>query len=136
MLKQDAVREWFETRLSVARSITAAVNNLVKAPDIWLLTGTYIVEDGTVFSIRKVNSSSDASASVPIPEPTGLTELVGSKVGAKIRLGSGIEAQASTQIEGKKVWAAQWIKVRLHDRIAWSRLLTILTGESAIRCEF
>ncbi|KAL1797140.1 hypothetical protein ACET3X_003746 [Alternaria dauci] len=112
LLKQDAVRQWFETRLSVARSITAAVNNLIKAPDMWLLTGIYIIEDGTVFSVRKESSSSHASAKMPIPEPTGLTGLAGLKAGATIRIGNGIEAQASTQIEGEKVWAAQWIKVK------------------------
>jgi hypothetical protein len=111
LLKQDTARQWFQTRLSVARSITASVNNLIKAPDMWLLTGMYIIEDGTVFSVRKESSSSDASAKMPIPEPTGLTELAGVKIGATISLGNGIEALASTQIEGKKVWAAQWIKV-------------------------
>jgi hypothetical protein len=96
---------------SVAKSITAVTNNLVKAPHVWLLTGTYVIEDGTVFSVRKESSSSNAAAKAPVPEPSGLAALAGLKVGATVRLGDGIEAQASTQIEGKKVWAAQWMKV-------------------------
>ncbi|CAI6331710.1 unnamed protein product [Periconia digitata] len=112
LLKQEAVRQWFETRFSVARSITAAVNNLVKAPHVWLLTGKYVIEDGTVFSVRKESSSSHTAAKVPVPEPSGLSDLAGLKVGVTVRLGNGVEAQASTQIEGRKVWAAQWIKVK------------------------
>jgi hypothetical protein len=111
VLKQDAVQTWFETMFSVAKSITAVTNNLVKAPHVWLLTGTYVIEDGTVFSVRKESSSSNAAAKAPVPEPSGLAALAGLKVGATVRLGDGIEAQASTQIEGKKVWAAQWMKV-------------------------
>ena len=111
LLKQDAVKEWFETRLSVARSLLASAKNIMSLPEIWLLTGTYVIQDGTVCSVRKETSSTHASARIPLPELTGISELASLHLHATIRLGDGIEAQASHRIEGRKIWAAQWIKV-------------------------
>lgn len=108
------MRQWFETRLSVARSIQSGVKNLFSPPSIWLLTGLYIIEDGTVCSVRKETSSNDGSIKVPIPEPTGIAELGKLHLHGTLRLGNGIEAQASHKIEGPKIWAAQWIKVSTH----------------------
>lgn len=115
LLKDPEVVKWFQTRLSVAKFMSrfyAMAKNAVSPPSIWLLTGTYAIEDATVYSVRLSSSSDKASAKVPVTDPTGLSGLVGLKAGVTVGLGDGVEAHASTQIMGRKIWAARWQKVR------------------------
>lgn len=63
------------------------------------------------YTVSATSASGSVSSSIPIPEPTGLAELLGVAVGAKFAVGSGFEAQANAQIQGQKIWAAQWTPV-------------------------
>jgi hypothetical protein len=111
VLSEDAARLWLETRLSVASKFRAWWQNTTKAPKIWLLTGIYLMEDAVTYTVSARSTSGGASTSIPIPEPTGLAALLGVAVGAKFAVGRGFEAQAIAQIQGQKVWAAQWTPV-------------------------
>lgn len=50
-------------------------------------------------------------AAVPLPEPTQLTSLLQLNIGSKVKLGRNAVVARGTQINGKKVWAAQWQRV-------------------------
>jgi hypothetical protein len=69
------------------------------------------MEDAVTYTVSARSTSGSVSASIPITEPTGLAEMLGVAVGAKFAVGRGFEAQAVAQIQGQKVWAAQWTPV-------------------------
>lgn len=115
LLKDTKVQTWFETRLSVAKNMStlrAKMSNIVSAPKIWLLTGVYTMQDGQSFSIRTQETSTKATGNAPVTDATGLSSLLGVKVGVSVHIGNGIHAISSAPINGRKVWAAQWIRVK------------------------
>lgn len=112
MLEQDSVQIWFKSRFQVARRISAATKNIFGIPKIWLLTGVYVIEDGHSYTVRGTSNSVNLTGTLPLPEPTGLAALLGLNLGATVALGNGVEATAETMMPGKKVWAAQWIRVK------------------------
>jgi hypothetical protein len=111
VLKQDSAHLWLETRLSVAHKLQRMWKNIFAAPKIWLLTGVYYMEDAQVYTIRSESSSADARVTVPIPEPSGITAMLGVKAGMKFKFGREQVIEAEAQILGRKVWAAQWTRV-------------------------
>jgi hypothetical protein len=85
--------------------------NAFALPKIWILTGIYYMEDATVFHVRSKSSETTTSGTIPIPEPTGMAQLLGVNPGMTISFGRTVEGQAIAQIGGERVWAAQWTQV-------------------------
>jgi hypothetical protein len=80
-------------------------------PKIWLLIGLYHIQDAVTFSAYSQSAEGGISGSSPLPEPTGLANLLQLKVGMKAKFGDNAVVQRGTQISGKKVWAALWQRV-------------------------
>ncbi|KAH6682249.1 hypothetical protein F5X68DRAFT_233966 [Plectosphaerella plurivora] len=102
---EDPISHWLRIRLSVARAIKTRHQNLMFTPDIRILTGILSIEDAVTYSLQPITDSGKS-------KPTDMAALLGAPAGAKFQLGQGCEAEAGSQIPGKKVWAAQW--KRLH----------------------
>lgn len=112
VLSNPKARLWLETRLSVASHFKTVYKNVVSSPTIWLLTGVYLIDDAKVLVVTSRSSNDSMSGKAPVPEPTGLATLLGISPGASISVGSSYTVQAYTQILGRKVWAAQWARVK------------------------
>jgi hypothetical protein len=69
------------------------------------------MEDAVTYTVSSRSSSNAASAMLPVPEPTGIAEMLGVAVGARFTVGRGFQAEATAHIEGRRVWAAQWTPV-------------------------
>lgn len=68
-----------------------------------MLIEVYYIEDATVYHVRFKTSDITTSGKVSIPELTGMTELLNTKVGVIVSLGKTIEGEAEAQISGKRV---------------------------------
>lgn len=80
-------------------------------PKIWMLTGIFVIKDAFYYTTKSKEVSTTAKSEIPIPEPTGIAELLDLKVGLHAQLGSSTMVTAGGQILGERVWAAQWQKV-------------------------
>ncbi len=69
------------------------------------------MDDATTYTVSSKSSSNAASGTLPIPEPTGIAEMLGVAIGARFAVSRGFEAEAMAQIQGQRVWAAQWTPV-------------------------
>lgn len=80
-------------------------------PEIWMVTGIFVIKDAFYYTTKSKEVSSTAKSEVPIPEPTGIAELLDLKVGLHAQLSSTTMVTAGGQILGERVWAAQWQRV-------------------------
>jgi hypothetical protein len=80
----------------------------LQRPKIWLLAGVYLIEDATTWTVTNRSSGALVAASVPLPDPTALTTLVGLNPSLHYKLGKNFVRGEGTQILGRKVWAAQY----------------------------
>ncbi len=87
------------------------LKNAFTPPTIWFLTGIYQMEDAVVYHVRSKSSEMTGSGTVPVPEPTGIAQLLGINPGVTVNFGKNLEGQATAQISGKRVWAAQWVQI-------------------------
>jgi hypothetical protein len=83
-----------------------------------MLTGIYLIKDASYYTVTSKQSTTGAEAKIPIPEPTGLAELLDLKVNMHVKLSSGSMVTAGGQILGEKVWAAQWQQVDANTIVA------------------
>jgi hypothetical protein len=84
----------------------------LQRPEIWLLTGVYLIEDATTWSIRDKSSNTSYTGSIPLPEPTALTSLLGLNPSLHYEVGKSFIKKEGTQILGRKVWAAQYQRIK------------------------
>jgi hypothetical protein len=80
----------------------------LQRPKIWLLTGVYLIEDATTWTVTNRSSGALVAGSVPLPDPTALTTLVGLNPSLHYEVGKNFVRREGTQILGRKVWAAQY----------------------------
>lgn len=76
-----------------------------------MLTGIFVIKDAFYYTTKSKEVSTAAKSEIPIPEPTGIAELLDLKVGLHAKLSSSTMVTTGGQILGKRVWAAQWQKV-------------------------
>ena len=80
----------------------------LQAPRIWLLTKLYKVKDARNLTIQGKTTAQNVKGTVPIPEPTGVAQLLDLSAGLRLKNSSGNAIQLGSQILGEHVWAAQF----------------------------
>ena len=80
-------------------------------PNLWLLTGLYVIEDGVTWSHSGRSSNIGGTAYAPVIDPTLVSTLLKINPGGNIKIGSTTLEQTQTQILGRKVWAARYQKI-------------------------
>ena len=75
----------------------------LQAPRIWLLTKLYKVKDARNLTIQGKTTAQNVKGTVPIPEPTGVVQLLGLNTGLRLKNSSGNVIQLGSQILGKHV---------------------------------
>lgn len=115
VLKSEAAQKWLQVRLTVADKFPTRVKNLVKpSPSIWLLTGVYLMTNASHQLVMSSSSTHKGAIQVPVPEPSGVAAALGvSSVGGSVSSESKKSLGSSATIEGERVWAARWQKVRV-----------------------
>ncbi|KAH7228622.1 hypothetical protein B0J15DRAFT_556236 [Fusarium solani] len=111
ILKDQQADLWLRSRLSVFSRWDALRKRMSFRPKIWMLTGIFVIKDAFYYTTKSKEVSTTAKSEIPIPEPTGIAELLDLKVGLHAQLGSSTMVTAGGQILGERVWAAQWQKV-------------------------
>lgn len=111
ILKSDKARFWLESRLTVQKEIQRLGSKLQRSPEIWILTGLRQIEDASTFNVSNTDSKKGGEAKIPIPDPSGMTTLLGLTVGASIKLENGSKLTTGAKYPGLRIWAAQWQKV-------------------------
>ena len=77
-------------------------------PKVWLLIGLYTMDSATHCSVIKRSSNHEIGAAVPVPDPSGLSEIFQLNVGGTARINSASEITAGAKVLTPKVWAAKW----------------------------
>lgn len=110
VIKQPGAQEWIRTQASILYS--GWFGNNFKAPEIWMVTGVQYVTAGDVMlgSSRSLNGTLGAYGDLgaAFSAPPGMA-----KVGAEFKHGSGSEANSGYGFNDERVWAAQFMKVRI-----------------------
>ncbi|KAH6987654.1 hypothetical protein BKA56DRAFT_653406 [Ilyonectria sp. MPI-CAGE-AT-0026] len=111
ILKDEPAKLWLRSRLSVFSRWDALKKRMSFRPEIWMVTGIFVIKDAFYYTTKSKEVSTTAKSEVPIPEPTGIAELLDLKVGLHAQLSSTTMVTAGGQILGERVWAAQWQRV-------------------------
>jgi len=127
VIKQPGAQEWIRNQASILFS--GWFGNNFKAPEIWMVTGVQLVTRGNVHvgSSKSISgtlgASGDPGAALGIPP--GLT-----KVGSEARHGHGSEANSGYGYSGERVWAAQFMKVKIEYGTKEDKTLKSLTHKA------
>jgi len=111
VLKDQNAMLWLRSRLSVFSRWDSLKKRMSFRPEIWMVTGIFVIEDAFYYTIKSKEVSTTAKSEILIPEPTGIAELLDLKVGLHTQLSSSTIVTAGGQILGERVWAAQWQQV-------------------------
>lgn len=111
VITQDGIQEWIRTQASIAFKGFFGKNKF-KAPEIWMVTGVQLVTEGDVFvgSSRSISNTLGASGDpgISFGAPPGMTAI-----GGEMSYAQGSEANNGYGYEGERVWAAQFMEVKI-----------------------
>ncbi|MCJ1307160.1 hypothetical protein MMC25_000806 [Agyrium rufum] len=99
---------WLSSKLAIARKLRILRKLKFQQPRIWLLTGLYTMADARVVSSSERGRSAGGMASVPIPDPSGITALLEIMPQLSMHIESNRKLEGGAQILGTKIYAAQY----------------------------
>jgi len=111
VMAQEGVQEWIRTQASISFKGHFGMHKF-KAPEIWMVTGIQLITGGDVHvgSSRSVSGTVGASADVgpAFGAPPGLASI-----GAEASHGHNSEANNAYGYDDERVWAAQFMEVKI-----------------------
>ena len=113
---------WLATHLAVANKLYYQKKITFRRPELWLLTGVYLIKDASTWTVTGDSRGSATTASVPLPEPTGIASLLGLNPNVTYETRKSHIRREGTQIMGHRVWAAQFQRIG-------AKYVTVADGE-------
>lgn len=108
IIASESGRFWLSSRLAIARKLLYLKKLTFQRPHIWLATGIFKVTDAKILSLTSQTATESVQVSVPMPDPTTVSQLLQLQPGLKIKLTDEVILQASSRNVGEKVYAAQF----------------------------
>jgi hypothetical protein len=111
VITQEGVQEWIRTQASISFKGHFS-NHRFKPPQIWMATGVQLITGGDVqvgssrYTGSKIGASGDVG--VAFGAPPGMASI-----GAEASHGHGSEANHGYSYDDERVWAAQFMEVKI-----------------------
>ena len=113
ILKTYPGRFWLSSILAISLKLRIQRKLTFQHPHIWLLTGLIALKDAESLSIAQRDSSFSTTASLPLPDPSGITTLLQLMPQLKGEITSGRHVGSGMRKLGQKVYAAQWQRLNV-----------------------
>ena len=119
VLASAQARAWLADRLSICRRMHYLKSLVGKAPQIWMLTGVQLIEEGSVRFAQGSSASTGGGFTIPIPEPATQMTLAATGNGAVSGKGdvhAKMDSESAYGYQGSRVWAAQFMRLKVKVR--------------------
>lgn len=119
ILASAQARAWLADRLSICRRIHYLKSLAGKAPQIWMLTGVQLIEEGSVRFAQGLSASTGGGFTIPIPELATQLALAATGNGAVSGKGdiyAKMDSESAYGYQGSRVWAAQFRRLKMKAR--------------------
>ncbi|KAK5011704.1 hypothetical protein LTR28_007846 [Elasticomyces elasticus] len=111
VLKSEGA-DWLRLRLAVSRKVRAYYRLTLQTPRVWLVTGLIAIENGETVTVFHRDSKHSGKASVPLPDPSGLSQTMQVMLQIHGAQDSSRTISRGSKVSGKKVWAAQFQRLK------------------------